>query len=119
MHLIAQHPYRRDDARLSLVLEGAQFAPAQAIVIKEDFSEIRFQLEGEGRTALISVGFLPEGDYAIKRGEKEVARFHATPFRETSVELQVDGEVESSVFSIYRSRQRAEVFPQRLGKDKD
>ena len=98
---------RRFQARLksgdlSLVLEGARFAPAQAIVINEDFSEIRFQLEGEGlsKTAQLSLGLLPEGDYVVKRGERVVAQFKTTPLRETSIKLHYDGA--SSSFSLLR-----------------
>jgi hypothetical protein len=83
-----------------LVLEGTQFAAEQAIVIKEDFSEVRFQLEKGGRTALISIGFLPKGDYVIKRGEKEIAQFKTIPLRETSIELHYDGA--SSSYSLLR-----------------
>ena len=89
-----------------MILDGGRFAPAQPIVIKEDFSEIRFQLEREAlaKTALLSLQSLPQGDYIIRSAGKQVTQFKTTPLCETSVELKTDGTLQGSSFSILRSR---------------
>jgi len=91
---------------LSMILDGGRFAPAQPIVIKEDFSEIRFQLEREAlaKAARLSLRSLPQGDYIIRSAGKQVAQFKTTPLCETSVELKTDGTLQGSSFSILRSR---------------
>jgi len=91
---------------LSMVLDDGRFAPGQPILLSEDFSEIRFELERNGlsKTVTLSVQSLPQGQYVIRRGETQISHFTMTPLRQTSMALRVDPEPEPTSFSIFRTR---------------
>ncbi|HYV27753.1 MAG TPA: DUF5695 domain-containing protein [Candidatus Eisenbacteria bacterium] len=97
---------RLKSGEISLVLEGARFAPGQAITCKDDFSEIRFQVDKEGlsKSPLLSLGSLQKGNYILRRGTNQVAQFKAVTSGGTNITLKTETAAEATTFTILKSR---------------
>lgn len=71
-----------------------RFAANEPIVVREDFSEIRFRLESENpsrHSNVLHVAGLPAGRYEVDRGGEVVASFEAVDGRASDFEVPVDG----------------------------
>jgi hypothetical protein len=81
---------RLDSGTLSIVLENDRFASAQPITLKEDLSEIRFQLETDNpskHVTRLEVSDLPTGKYVVCEGNKSIASFETKSDRKMSIDL--------------------------------
>jgi hypothetical protein len=94
-----------EQQKLHMVLETDRFAASQPILIKEDFSEIRFRLESDNRTrhaARLLVSGLPAGKYAVLDGHKTIAEAEIKDGQQSVVDLALPAGGLSNIFTISR-----------------
>src|ERR1043166_4568580 len=91
--------------KLHMLLETDRFAASQPILIKEDFSEIRFRLESDNPTehvATLQLSGLPTGSYVLRDGNRTVATFEVKDAQESAVKLPMGTVHPSRSFAISR-----------------
>ena len=91
--------------KLHMVLETDRFAASQPIVLKEDFSEVRFRLESDNpasHVARMRLSGLAAGSYALLDGSKTIAAVEVKNGQETVVELSLPAGARSKSFTISR-----------------
>jgi len=91
--------------KLYMLLETDRFAALQRILIKEDFSEIRFRLESDNRTehvATLQLSGLQAGSYVVRDSNRTVATFEVKDVQEIAVKLPVAAARPSRSFAISR-----------------
>jgi hypothetical protein len=95
---------RLNSGRISMILDNDRFAAASPIVFKEDFSEIRFQLESDNpaaHTTTLRISGLSPGKYAARDRGREIVAFDMRPGEATDIELSVKTGT-SNDFTIHR-----------------
>ena len=88
-----------------MLLETDRFAASQPILIKDDFSEIRFRLESDNPTehvARLQLSGLPAGSYVLRDGNRTVATLEVKDAQEIVVKLPVGAAHPSRSFAISR-----------------
>jgi hypothetical protein len=96
-----------DTGRLHLESEADRFAPDQPIVLREDLSEIRFQLESdnpETHTARIQLAGLPVGTYELRQDRRPTRRFTLVDGWPSTLPVPVAGRRGSGSVTIARVR---------------
>ena len=89
--------------KLQMVLETDRFAASQPIVLREDFSEVRFQLESDNpasHVARLRLSGLPAGSYALLDGSRTIATVDVKDRQESVVELPLAARSRSKSFTI-------------------
>jgi hypothetical protein len=95
------------DSKVHLVLDTARFVSSQPIVLKEDFSEIRFRVESDNpakHVTTLQLAGLKAGSYVLRVGNKTITSLELKDNQETAVEIPVDSETRSKAFAILRQR---------------
>jgi hypothetical protein len=98
---------RRFYARLKsgeadMVLSNDRFAGAQPIVLKEDLSELRFELESDNPGPHVAKLHFsgPDGEYAVHNGANELGRVKLTGQEGVSIDLPMGTEQAGKEFDI-------------------
>ena len=89
--------------KLHMVLETDRFAASQPIVLKEDFSEVRFRLESDNpasHVARLRLSGLAAGSYALLDGSRTIAAVEVKDSQESVVELPLPAGARSKSFTI-------------------
>jgi hypothetical protein len=82
-----------ENQKLQLVLESDRFAASQPIVLKDDFSAVRFTLESDNpakHLAKLRLSGLARGSYAVLDGNKTIAALEINDSQERVVEIPID-----------------------------
>jgi hypothetical protein len=93
-------------ASLHLVLDTDRFANSKPIVLKEDLTEIRFQLESDNSAkhfSSLSLSGLKPGSYRIREGNKTITSWEVHGGEEKKVQLPVASDISTRVFVISRN----------------
>jgi hypothetical protein len=93
--------------KLHLVLEKDRFAASQPILIKEDFSELRFRLESDNPTrhvARLLISGLAAGRYRLLEGNKTIAALEVMDHQESLVEIPLAASDRAKLFTIRAAR---------------
>jgi hypothetical protein len=93
------------DRRLHLVLDSDRFRANKPIAIKEDLSEIRFELETNNPARHVSrlrIAGLPPGTYAVKAGSRTIKQLELKDSNETVIEIPVSQERAGSFTVSFR-----------------
>ena len=91
--------------KLHMVLETDRFTASQPIVLKEDFSDVRFRVESDNQAshvARLHLSGLAAGSYALLDGSRTIAAVNVKDGQETVVELSLPAGARSKSFSISR-----------------
>ena len=91
--------------KLHMVLDMDRFAASQPILLKEDFSEVRFRLESDNpasHVARLRLSGLAAGPYVILEGNRSIATVHVKDGQESVVELPLAAGARSQSFTISR-----------------
>ena len=91
--------------KLHMVLETDRFAASQPIVLKEDFSEVRFRLESDNpasHVARLRLSGLAAGSYVLLDGSRTIAPVDVKDGQENLVELPLAAGSRSKSFTISR-----------------
>ncbi len=90
--------------KLHVTLDSDRFAGAQPIILKEDFSELRFQLETDNPTPHVTKLRLsgPAGEFVMHDGNRELGKLTLNGKEETSVDLPTSADRPGKTFSIVR-----------------
>ena len=91
--------------KLHMVLDTDRFVSSQPIVLKEDFSEIRFQLESDNpakHVARLHLSGLTAGSYVLRNGGNAVTTLEIQDRQETIAEIPIDSDTRSKPFVISR-----------------
>jgi hypothetical protein len=89
--------------KLHMILETDRFAASQPIVLREDFSEVRFQLESDNpasHVARLRLSGLAAGSYSLLHGSKTIAAVDVKDGQESVVELPLAARARSKSFTI-------------------
>jgi len=92
--------------RLSLLLDTDRFAAEQQIKLKEDFSEISFQLESDNpqpHPSPLRISGLPPGQYAV-HGEAGQASISVAKTEDIMLTLAVGANAQNTLFTIVREK---------------
>ena len=92
--------------RLHLDTEVDSFASARPIVVREDLSEIRFELESgnpEEHLNAVLVAGLPAGRYRVRHGEEAITAFGASDGVAVRFEVPVNGTEGSGELTVARA----------------
>ncbi|HEX7618389.1 MAG TPA: hypothetical protein VF480_06690, partial [Verrucomicrobiae bacterium] len=82
-----------DDKKLHLVLDNDRFARGKPIVLKNDFSEIRFQIESGNpavHVAILHISGLTPGKYNLRDRKKLISTVEVRDGLETIVEIPME-----------------------------
>jgi len=82
-----------DDEKLHLVLDNDRFARGKPIVLKNDFSEIRFQIESDNpavHAAKLHISGLTPGKYNLRDRKKLISTVEVRDGLETIVEIPME-----------------------------
>src|SRR2546430_4389510 len=99
--------------KLHMVLETDRFAASQPIVLKEDFSEVRFRLESDNpasHVARLRLSGLATSSYALLDGSRTIAAVEVKDGQETVVEIPLAAGAGSKSFFFFSSRRRHTRF---------
>ncbi len=90
--------------KLHVTLDSDRFAGAQPIILKEDLSELRFQLETDNPTPHVTKLRLsgPAGEFVMHDGNRELGKLTLKGKEETSVDLPISADRHGKTFSIVR-----------------
>ena len=90
--------------KLHLALETDRFAASQAIVIKEDLSEVCFRLESDNANRHVARLLVsgPAGKYAVTAGARKIQEVEIKEGQDTAVELPITGGSSANTFTISR-----------------
>jgi hypothetical protein len=94
-----------DTGRLHLESEVDRFAADEPIVLREDLSEIRFQLESDNpdpHTAPLQLEGSVEGTYELRQDEEPSQRFNVADGWPSILEVAVAGRRSSGLVTIVR-----------------
>ncbi len=81
-----------DGGRVHLESEADRFPADRPIVVREDLSEVRFELESDNpgaHTAVLRVSGLPKGSYRVRHGEVTLTALEITGDEEAVLEIPV------------------------------
>ena len=98
-------------SRLHLETEVDRFASARPIVVHEDLSEIRFELESgnpEEHLNAVLVAGLPAGRYRVRRGQAAITTFDASDGVAVRFEVPVNGTEGSGEITVARATDPAD-----------
>jgi hypothetical protein len=95
-----------NDTKLDLILDNDRFASEQPIALKENLSEIRFQLESDNparHVAKLRLS-LPAGKYSVRSGERTIASVESKDGQENIIDLPLDSRARPAVFTFAKER---------------
>jgi hypothetical protein len=90
-------------AKFHMILDTDRFVASQPIVLKEDFSEIRFHLESDNpgkHVATLRISGLTAGSHVLRSGNRTITALEIKDGQETVVEIPVDSKTRSNAFVI-------------------
>ena len=95
---------RLNHGQITVILDADRFAPAQPITLKEDLSEIRFQLEEqhEPNVVKLTVQASAPGKYVARVSRKPITSFELKAQREVSLSLPPERQTASAIYSIVK-----------------
>jgi hypothetical protein len=106
-----------DSGRIHMVLERDRFASSSPIVLANDFSSVRFELESDAaaeHTATLRLSGLAAGDYELRdAAARPLHTIRVEEGRATLVGLPVRAGGGTSRFTIARMKQKADSRKQK------
>jgi hypothetical protein len=93
------------NGKVHFISDTDRFASGQPIVLKEDLSELRFQLESDNpakHTATLRLTGLKPGRYAFRDDEGVITNIDITDGRETMVEVRMGAGLKAKSFVVQR-----------------